>query len=283
MPDSSSSDLQSPKPLILLQHRGNPSLSIAIMELQDRTSSMLRYVGDFGTSNPHFLSLPFEIRLLIYELVVKSTRCCQWHDCTVSPRPPSLGYLWDTCESERQPPLAATCRQVRAELLPVYYGKNYLMVDDFRQPGKARRWRDTVGEHNLSFITGIVTSAEIQLPSTFPATEKFRIKFRLTRVQNCIRVETTFPCHAGAPALKRALKTEIETFFKVKCELSRDPKCLNGLTLMSFAEVLTQDVVSKRLKLPPRVFILDGRECFEETYLYSRTTLPKTEQAAIVG
>lgn len=78
--------------------------------------------GESGDSKHdcHLLKLPAELRNYIYELAI-----VQPSGIVIGPwrkLPPSK-------EPQKQPALTRTCRQVRSEALPIFYGKNVLELE----------------------------------------------------------------------------------------------------------------------------------------------------------
>lgn len=66
-----------------------------------------------------FLTLPVELRLQIYQLVVENHRCsCHEH----------LGESVLGCRNTQRPPLLRASRMIRKEMLPVYYGSSIVLL-----------------------------------------------------------------------------------------------------------------------------------------------------------
>lgn len=72
------------------------------------------------------MDLPEELRALV------------WRYAVVLPK----GFIWPEEKfGHEQPDLAMTCRQVRAEVLPIFYGENFFAINLKQSPSKAKKHR----------------------------------------------------------------------------------------------------------------------------------------------
>lgn len=122
-----------------------------------------------------FLKLPAELRLCIYEFVASDHNC----SCHLELKSIIVG-----CKNERQPPLSQTCRQIRHELLPVYYGNSTIILNVSAVKGiriqcgdgqaslpfldESRRWLKAVGQQNLSLIKRVGIAGVLQVTGSDP-------------------------------------------------------------------------------------------------------------------
>jgi hypothetical protein len=99
------------------------------------------------------LDLPAELRNRIY------------HFAVVNEKPIDIIHhkRWRRAEALQQPALASTCKQLRKEVLPIFYGGNSFVLDtvgdivqDFK--GVVRAWMKACGPY-LSYIKSIGVSA----------------------------------------------------------------------------------------------------------------------------
>jgi hypothetical protein len=91
--------------------------------------------SDTMTADCHLLKLPSELRNQIYELVLVATHDIDANTWCATRRFKSY-YTRATIKYSMEPALLATCKQIRGEGLPIFYGQNTF----FAKRGNAAWW-----------------------------------------------------------------------------------------------------------------------------------------------
>ncbi|KAL9125133.1 MAG: hypothetical protein Q9175_008133 [Cornicularia normoerica] len=120
---------------------------------------------------PSLLEIPAALRNRIYALVVVK----RFHGNPITFNRDTAPYWPESKDEPLQPSLSQVCRQLRDEVLPIYYGENLFGIHVRRNPDFVKydrptflRWLDTVDEKYVSCVRNFrfdvhICGAKVQL------------------------------------------------------------------------------------------------------------------------